>query len=136
MNWSNSIDIYTFNDAWKTWDNFFRKQYKKSVNFKQFYESTLKAHYKYYLITSLKKMRIENLNLDRLKAKTPEEAYEDKPRGQVDIDSVHYHMKTNDCVSPIVLIQINKKLIMLDGVHRVVAANFRKSKILICIIKI
>lgn len=134
MNWSNAIDIYTFNSAWRTWDEFYRKKYKKTFKFKQFYESTLKAHYTYHTIAAIKRLGVENLYLERLKAKTPEEAYSDRPRGQADVDSVYYHMETDECVSPVVMIKVNNRLIMLDGVHRIVAANFRKSKVLVCVI--
>jgi ParB-like chromosome segregation protein Spo0J len=51
-----------------------------------------------------------------------------------DIKSVKYHVNTFNQVSPIVIIKKNNKYIKLDGVHRLVAAKIRKSKIRVLIL--
>ena len=79
------------------------------------------AKYKIITVNQYISMEPENGGLHRLKAKTPEKAYEDKPRGENDIKSVYYHMTTKECISPIILIKVkdrfgNIRLIELDGV--------------------
>jgi hypothetical protein len=70
---------------------------------------------------------IENFNSDRLKDSAVK-AYplDDRPRGNVDISSVEYHQsqikKQSDIVDPIWLVYKNKKFILLDGAHRIVAS--------------
>ena len=79
---------------------------------------------------------MENTRFQKyLNAKSAEEAYppEDRPRGKEDIVSVNYHIKTQKAVSPIIVMQIEKngkiRSIKLDGVHRIIAAIIRKSKV-------
>ena len=71
---------------------------------------------------------IENFNSDRLKD-SPVNAYplNDRPRGNADITSVEYHqnqIKQQSIVdiNPIWLLYKNKKYILLDGAHRIVAS--------------
>jgi len=69
---------------------------------------------------------IENFNSDRLKDSAVK-AYplDDRPRGNVDISSVEYHQsqinQQND-IDPIWLVYKNKKYILSDGAHRIVAS--------------
>ena len=79
---------------------------------------------------------MENTRFQKhLNAKSAEEAYppEDRPRGRKDIVSVNYHIKTQRPVSPIIIMQTEKdgkiRSIKLDGVHRIIAAIIRKSKV-------
>lgn len=139
MNWQKRIDLDTFHDAWLTWDTFFREKINPSITFDVFYQLSLKAKYKTITINQYIATNPENGGIHRLKAQTAELAYVDSPRGDDDIKSVYYHMTTKECISPIVLIKIkdksnNIRLIKLDGVHRVVAANLINSKIKIAII--
>ena len=69
---------------------------------------------------------IENFNSDRLKDSAVK-AYplDDRPRGNVDISSVEYHqsqIKQQNDIDPIWLVYKNKKYVLLDGVHRIVAS--------------
>jgi hypothetical protein len=69
---------------------------------------------------------IENFNSDRLKDSAVK-AYplDDRPRGNVDISSVEYHqsqIKQQNDIDPIWLVYKNKKYILLDGAHRIVAS--------------
>jgi hypothetical protein len=70
---------------------------------------------------------IENFNSDRLKDSAVK-AYpiDERPRGNADISSVEYHQsqikQQNDIDDPIWLVYKNKKFILLDGAHRIVAS--------------
>jgi hypothetical protein len=69
---------------------------------------------------------IENFNSERLKDSAVK-AYplDDRPRGNVDISSVEYHqsqIKQQNDIDPIWLVYKNKKYILLDGAHRIVAS--------------
>ena len=69
---------------------------------------------------------IENFNSNRLK-ESAAKAYplDDRPRGNVDISSVEYHqsqIKQQNDIDPIWLVYKNKKYILLDGAHRIVAS--------------
>jgi len=69
---------------------------------------------------------MENFNSVRLK-ESAVKAYplDDRPRGNVDISSVEYHQsqinQQND-IDPIWLVYKNKKYILSDGAHRIVAS--------------
>ena len=69
---------------------------------------------------------IDNFNPDRLQ-KSAVKAYplNDRPRGNSDISSVKYYQKQiqqKKEITPIWMIQKNKKYILLDGAHRIVAS--------------
>jgi hypothetical protein len=69
---------------------------------------------------------VENFNSDRLKDSAVK-AYplDDRPRGNVDISSVEYHqsqIKQQNDIDPIWLVYKNKKYVLLDGAHRIVAS--------------
>lgn len=69
---------------------------------------------------------VENFNSDRLKDSAMN-AYplDDRPRGYADTSSVEYHqnqIKEQNDIDPIWLVYKNKKYILLDGAHRIVAS--------------
>lgn len=69
---------------------------------------------------------VDNFDPIRLQ-KSVTKAYplHDRPRGNKDISGVKYHQKKiqqNNDVMPIWMIQKNKKYILLDGAHRIVAS--------------
>ena len=69
---------------------------------------------------------VENFNPDRLQ-KSAVKAYPitDRPRGNNDISSVKYYQKLiqqQKEITPIWLIHKNKRYILLDGAHRIVAS--------------
>lgn len=139
MKWSKYIDIVTFNDSFETWNKYFKNDINPKITFYKFYQMSLMCEYLNLSVDEYIKMKPENSGLNRLRKKTVEEAYNDKPRGDDDIKSVYYHMLTKKCVSPIVLIKVKDKknktrLIKLDGVHRLVAAKFTNSQIRVLII--
>jgi hypothetical protein len=104
-----------------------------SVNIKLF-ENKKDAHLAHILKSKLVEIPlymfanngIENFNSNRLK-ESAAKAYplDDRPRGDADISSVEYHQKQikqqND-IDPIWLFYKNKKHVLLDGAHRVVAS--------------
>lgn len=89
---------------------------KKTASYAHIFESKL------FSFPLAKADELENFNPARLS----ENPYpkDDRPRGQKDLDSVNYHrkqIKKGLPVEPIWLIKKNEKLILLDGVHRIVA---------------
>ena len=75
---------------------------------------------------------IDNFNPDRLQ-NTAVKAYplHDRPRGENDISSVKYYQKQinkKKDITPIWMIQRNKKYILLDGAHRVIASYIEEKK--------
>jgi hypothetical protein len=75
---------------------------------------------------------IDNFNPDRLQ-KSAVKAYpiNNRPRGNSDIRSVKYYqkqIKEKKEVTPIWIIEKNKKYILLDGSHRIVASYIEKCK--------
>jgi len=69
---------------------------------------------------------VDNFNPDRLKKKATK-AYpiHDRPRCESDITCVKYYQKQlqqKKEISPIWMIQINNKYVLLDGAHRIVAS--------------
>jgi hypothetical protein len=131
MDWSKVVDLDTLNNAYETYKNHFKYQFKTKLSFRKFYEKTLQA--KYYLVSihQLKELDILNLNYDRL-VDDVHLAYNDKPRGDDDLSSVLYSM--NHTVSPICILNIESKMILLDGMHRIVSSNLLKSNIKVCFI--
>lgn len=71
---------------------------------------------------------VENFNSVRLK-ESAAKAYplDDRPRGNADISSVEYHQKQtkqqNGIINPIWLLYENKKYVLLDGAHRIIASH-------------
>lgn len=100
----------------------FDAHYKK-ISLQSFLEATKQGEYKTYKIKDLIDHPPDNLNINRLLAKSVAEAYppHDRPRGSQDIKSVKYHMKLK-CVSPLVIVKTDREILM-DGVHRLVAAK-------------
>jgi len=77
-------------------------------------------------LNTFKNNNVDNFNSDRLH-KSAVKAYPlvDRPRGDEDITSVKYYQKQiqqKKEITPVWLIQKNKKYILLDGAHRVVAS--------------
>jgi hypothetical protein len=76
---------------------------------------------------------IENFNSDRLK-ESAAKAYppDDRPRGNFDISSVEYHQnqvnQQNGIINPIWLLYKNKKYVLLDGAHRIIASYIEDIK--------
>lgn len=75
---------------------------------------------------------IDNFNPDRLQ-NTAVKAYplHDRPRGDSDISSVKYYQKQinkKKDITPIWMVQKNKKYILLDGAHRVIASYIEEKK--------
>jgi len=85
MNWQKIIDLNTFHASWLTWNTYFRESVNSNITFNVFYQLAYEAKYKIITINQYISMEPENGGLHRLKAKTPEKAYEDKPRGENDI---------------------------------------------------
>lgn len=75
---------------------------------------------------------VENFNPDRLQ-KSAVKAYplNNRPRGKDDISSVKYYQKIiqqKKDVTPIWMIQKNKKYILLDGAHRIVSSYIENKR--------
>lgn len=77
-------------------------------------------------LNTFKNDNVDNFDSNRLQ-KSAVKAYpiNDRPRGNNDINSVKYHQKQiqqKKEITPIWMIQKNKKYILLDGAHRIVAS--------------
>ena len=141
INWLCRPSDKTIKDAWETW-NLLRVKINPQLipTFSSFKKLLEKSKCITKNISDVEPM--ENTRLEKYRhATTAEEAYppNDRPRGQKDIDSVNYHIKTQEPISPIIVISVNdldnkNHLIMLDGVHRIMGALIRKSKVSICYI--
>ena len=132
MNWLNTIYLSTFNNSYETYIRHFKNKYTPSLSFTKFYKQSLLGKYKLYSIKELQNLNVINLNYDRL-VKDIKDAYPDKPRGDEDIKSIKYSME--NVVSPICIMKINSKYILLDGMHRIVASNIMNSKVMVCLIR-
>ena len=97
--------------------------------------------YKYIILVFfiIKKFKnIDNFNPERLK-KSAVLAYplNDRPRKNKDIKSVKFYqnlIKNKKDISPIWLIYKNKKYILLDGSHRIVASYIENKNILMLLL--
>lgn len=75
---------------------------------------------------------VKNFDTNRLQ-KSAVKAYplDNRPRGNNDISSVKYYQKQlqqNHVITPIWILFLNNKYILLDGAHRIVASFIEKSK--------
>jgi hypothetical protein len=125
-----------------------RDSVSTSVNIKLF-ENKQDAHLAHILKSKLVEIPlsmfanngVENFNSDRLKDSAVK-AYplDDRPRGYADTCSVEYHqnqIKEQNDIDPIWLVYKNKKYILLDGAHRIVASYIEGVKFIrACIIYI
>jgi hypothetical protein len=135
MIFNKELSFTTFNDAYQTYKN----HYDKTIKLEDFLNATINGSCETYKIKDIISNPPENLSVARLLAKTPEDAYrdtsketsrcDDNPRGN-DVASVKYHMKSKN-VSPIVIVRIGKREILLDGVHRLVAAKLSLKRVII-----
>jgi hypothetical protein len=75
-------------------------------------------------------MNVEN-HRATLSAETPNDVFPEgqRPRGDADIESVRHHMSTEYPIDPIMVLQHDDKMYVLDGVHRLVAAYLTDSPI-------
>ena len=119
MHFINELSFTSFNDAWETYNTHY-----KNISLKKFLEATSQGEYKIYKIKDLINHPPDNLDINRLLAKSVNEAYPEnnRPRGQNDLKSVKYHMRSK-CVSPLFMIKLKNQEILMDGVHRLVAAK-------------
>jgi hypothetical protein len=96
--------------------------------FKSIKDSTNAHIYKSKLVNfPLSKFNnVDNFNSNRLQ-NSAVKAYpiNDRPRGKADISSVKFYQKQlqqSKNIQPIWILQINKKYVLLDGAHRIVAS--------------
>jgi hypothetical protein len=91
-------------------------------------------------LTIFNNSNVDNFDSDRLQ-KSAVKAYplNNRPRGNKDISSVKYYQKQiqqKKEITPIWMIQKNKKYILLDGAHRIVASYIEDIPIYAYIINI
>ena len=136
INWADYVDKETVYNAWKTYVTFFAKKmgHVDEQTFRRYVDESPQVDIPLEKLFDKKApFKMENVSLDRLKARSPEEAYptQDRPRGKEDISSVRYLCTTDDLVSPIVAIRKRtargkrQVWILLDGMHRMVASALR-----------
>jgi len=91
-------------------------------------------------LTTFNNYNVDNFNSDRLQ-KSAVKAYplNDRPRDNKDISSVKYYQKKiqqKTEITPIWMIQKNKKYILLDGAHRIIASYIEDMPIYAYVINI
>lgn len=122
MRWKATLDRSSKRDAWLT----YRNHYNGSKKQQSFFRGVT---YHDMPIAELLKLPLDNAGLHRLRRKNPFPVY-DRPRGRKDIDSLRFLMTTKEALSPIVL----WNGIVLDGVHRIIAAAKTRSVIRVAVI--
>lgn len=112
--WYNMLDNQTLKDATETAKNLY------GINI---------TYYKSIMLTPEQFDKLNVLNHRAQLNKSLEEIfpYNDQPRGYKDITSVKYHMTHKSY--PVVLLFYQNQFIVLDGVHRIVAAYLTNSPI-------
>jgi hypothetical protein len=134
MEWASEISFSVYNDAWMTFNTHYNSN--KIITCDVFRQCVENGDYIKYNLKDIINDEIENLNVKRLLATSINTAYSDRPRGINDIKSVKYHMK-NKYTSPCIIVNFQEKLILLDGMHRLVAASLSgKRKIAILMVTI
>jgi len=109
---------------------------KEDASFAHIYNSKLVK----LPLTIFNNSNVDNFDSDRLQ-KSAVKAYplNNRPRGNKDISSVKYYQKQiqqKKEITPIWMIQKNKKYILLDGAHRIVASYIEDIPIYAYIINI
>lgn len=136
MQFTEEVSFSSFNDAWETWDTHFRRVQAPKVKLEQFRNLAAQGNYRQLPLSQFKSGTVKNVAVERLMARTPSDAYPDKPRGVADLRSIQYQMRSKT-VSPIVVINVNGDVILLDGMHRLVAASLaRKQKIPVLVLRV
>ena len=69
--------------------------------------------------------KLENIPRRILNAETPQDAFPNRYDGDTDIETLRFFMSTHLDISPIVFCQQRNTLILLDGMHRLIAAHLR-----------
>ncbi len=141
INWAPQLDQDTIHDSWLTWQDYYSSQSKTFVSYDTFKKAITEAKCEAVSPKSFLLLNIENQRLNRYctTLQFAEDAYplNDRPRGEKDILSVEYFLKSSTPISPITVVKFIDKseklrLVKLDGVHRLVAAFIVKSPIRLC----
>ena len=141
LNWAAQLDEVTMRDSWLTWQGYFSFQSKTFISYEAFKKAIANAQCEDVSPSSFLLLNIENHRLNRSyeKLQIAEDAYpsHDRPRGEKDIRSVDYFLRTTNPISPITVAKFKDKseklrLVKLDGVHRLVAAFIAQSSIRLC----
>lgn len=122
MRWKSTLDRSSKTDAWLTYRNHFQGSKTQQAFFRG-------VTYHDMPIAELLKLPLENAGLHRLQRKHPFPIY-DRPRGRKDLESLRFLMTTHEALSTIVL----WNGIVLDGVHRIIAAAKTQSVIRVAVI--
>jgi len=135
IKWSDKPNKKTLLDSYLIYE-LYKKPFKMEISFINNYNEFLEMYKCCSKIETVDISTLNNIKNSRhtIKGKTPEDYYPitDRPRGDNDINSVKYHMTTKKYVSPIIILNINKRRIKLDGVHRLIGAKLRNSKVRVC----
>jgi hypothetical protein len=135
INWTATLSKKTIDASFSNIETY---KYS-SISKLKFLANIKKSKYQDLSVDEILKLNIENHRLYRYPdAKTPEEFYPDNDLNDRtnDVESVQYHMTTPKPVSPVLVGRIGKRLIKLDGVHRLVAAKIRGSFIRMFVVDI
>lgn len=117
VRWKKILDHQTVNEAWKTYNQLT----SSNISFRGFEMACERARKQIVSYDELRFLRLENLSRKILNANTLEEAFQ----GELDKLTVEFLIKTKLQFNPIVFYQRRSTLVLLDGVHRIVAAHLR-----------
>lgn len=140
MNWSDSLNNPTLHDGFCTYTNFFASDHgciEESEFIKLAKQSTpTKMTIEQWVGLNAENAGYERLNWPPKYGFTPEDAYpvEHRDRGERDVESVRWHMRTDVPISPILCARVGDKIIKLDGVHRAAAASIIRSRVSVVIV--
>lgn len=129
ISWSNKASTRDINDAYHTWNKHYRNEMNPRIDKNRFKQLVKKGRYLEIPLKYLIDHPIENLNLKRVSASSVSRAYpvKDRPRGEKDLQSVKRLIK-NGTAFPIIIIHNTNRVVLLDGVHRLVASKLTNTK--------
>jgi hypothetical protein len=90
-------------------------------------------------IAEIKAMVSQNASAARLEARTPAKAFptSDRPRSAADLANIRLHFAKNVISSPIVILSDEPSApILLDGMHRLVAAAIGRRRVRVCLVRL
>lgn len=135
MKFAKKADEETITNAWSTWKAIC---HGARVTLDEFRAKVAATDAVTMAVEELLALEPVNLGATRMSGRTPEEAYPlgDRPRGDEDIRTVRKLMRMRRAISPAIFMRAkNGRLFLLDGVHRIVAANIKKARVSVVILQ-
>ena len=136
MRWAERVDVETLNDAYGVWDALYRAGENPAVAFRTFFKRVLAAGCSDLSPEEVRALGITNVEAVRF-SRTPFPRGNRVRPGDEDMRSVRHSMKRGTVASPIVLARTRTRgLLLLDGLHRIAAANLADRPLRACIVSL